>query len=205
MTLRPLLFILIALSLVATACNKQTSSEWIPDEMMASEGTIACSAMLEQFDSFNTETASEEELVAAMKLADRSYERCSRQFEMAANTKAERAFAVHRTTEIHVYSLLFESALSRRFDGMAGYCVILRDILKVLALGLKHLETTADEIKLSDDERRQLIKVYEIDLQTVEILGVQMRIACDGVPVGQLRKEREERREEIKKQMNLPK
>lgn len=204
MTLRRLLPIFIVFSLAMTACNKQLSSEWIPEEQMASEGVIACTAMLEHFNEVNMETATEAELEAAMQLADRSYERCKRQFEIAANTKAEQAFAAHRIAQIHVYELLFESALSRRFDAMAGYCVILRDILKVLAMGLKHLETTAEEVKLSDDQRRQLIKVYEIDLQTVEILGVQMRIACEDVPVGQLRKEREERREEIKRQMNLP-
>lgn len=204
MTRRLLLFILITFSMVATACNKQLSTEWIPEERMASEGIIACTGMLEHFNELNTETASEEEFVAAMNLANRSYDRCKRQFEAAANTKAEIAFAAHRTAEIHVYDLLFESVLSRRFDAMKGYCVILRDILKVLVLGLQHLENTGNEIKLNEDERRQLIKLYEIDLQTVEILGVQMRVACDGVPVGQLRKDREQRREEIKNKMNLP-
>lgn len=198
--LRALGVLFIAL-LCNAACNKQASSEWIPDEQMVSEGFLACSTMLDNFDALDMETATEQELEAAMHLAGRSYERCKRQFEQNAKNKAELAFAAHRTAQIHVYELLFESALSRRFDAMAGYCVILRDILKVLASDLKNLETTADEVKLTPDEERRLGKLYQIDLQTVQVLGVQMRLTCDGVPAGQLRKEREERRKEVEQQM----
>lgn len=198
--LRVLIALLAVMALIS-GCNKQQSSEWIPDEQMISEGFLACTTMLDNFDAFDMENATEQELESAMQLAHRSYERCKRQFDQNAKNGAERAFAAHRTAQIRVYELLFESVLSRRFDAMAGYCVILRDILKVLAADLKNLETTADEVKLTPDEERRLAKLYQIDLQTVQVLGVQMRLTCDGVPAGQLRKEREERRKEIEQQM----
>lgn len=189
----------LALLLGMSACNKQQSSEWIPEEQMASEGLLACSGMLDQFDAFDTETASEGELERAMDQARNSYERCKRQFEDAAKNQAERAFAAHRTAQIYVYELLFEAALSRRFDGMKGFCVIMRDIMKVIATDLENLQHTANTVSLDDEEKRQLAKLYQIDLQTVQILDVQMRLSCDGVPAGQLRKNREERRKEVQK------
>src|SRR5699024_5386789 len=105
----------IACAFLSTACNKQQSSEWIPDEEMVSEGFLACTTMLDNFDAMDMETATEQELEAAMHLAGKSYDRCKRQFESSADSRAERAFAAHRTAQIHVYELLFESVLSRRF------------------------------------------------------------------------------------------
>lgn len=197
MSARGFIAMLLVVCIAGIGCNKQHSSEWIPEEQMASEGLLACSAMLDQFDAFDTETASEEALERAMEQARNSYDRCKRQFEDAAKNQAEYAFAAHRTAQIYVYELLFEAALSRRFDGMKGFCVIMRDILKVIATDLENLQQTADTVDLSPEEERQLAKLYQIDLQTVQILDVQMRLSCEGVPPGQLRKEREDRRKEV--------
>lgn len=174
--------LLIAIASLNAACSKQSSSEWFPDEPMVSEGVLACEAMVERFDKMNIETATELELEAAMKTASDSFDRCDRQFKSAGRTQAERAFYAHRSDQIRIHELLFEATLSRRFDEMTGYCVILRDIVRVLAGSIESMDNFFASNKLSAEDERQLGELYQLDVQSLELLSVQLTVTCDGLP-----------------------
>lgn len=173
--------LLLLLTAAFGGCNKQ-SDVWLPETPMVSEGVLACEAMLNRFDAIDVETATEAELDAAMRLAGESYERCDRQFSSAAETPADRAFYSQRSDQVRIYELLFEATLSRRFDNMTGYCVILRDMVRVLARSIENMDHAFDNTRLSEDEVRRLGELYQLDLQSLELLSVQLSVTCDGNP-----------------------
>ena len=173
--------LLFALLATFTGCNKQ-SDLWLPETPMVSEGVLACEAMLNRFDTIDVETATEAELDAAMRVAGESYERCDRQFRGAAQTRADHAFYSQRSDQVRIYELLFEGTLSRRFDNMTGYCVILRDMVRVLARSIENMDDAFDNARLSEDDVRRLGELYQLDLQSLELLSVQLSVTCDGNP-----------------------
>ncbi len=202
---RLLLFIVPWLILFSSCAHHAMGDEWIPaEDPMASEGVIACSSMIQDFHKIDADKATEEELEAAMSLAIDSYERCKRQFELAGKTKEDRAINGHRAEEIYLHSLYFESALSRRFDHMAGYCDILKDILKTLALDIQNMEEELATLKFSEQQQKRMRELQLLDMQSLELVGAQMRLACLGERPEQLRQDREKRKEEIQRQLNQP-
>lgn len=177
---------LFSLVLTFTACSKQ-NNEWLSDEPMISEGVLACEAMIERFDRMDIETATEAELETAMTAARDSFERCDRQFRTAGRSHADRAFYEHRSDQIRIHELLFEATLSRRFDQMTGYCVILRDIVRVLAQSIEVMDVALEDKRLSEGDVRRLGELYQLDLQSLELLSVQMQVTCDGAPPPRVR------------------
>lgn len=176
------LFAVVALAgmtLALSAC-RPPSSEWIPDEEMVSEGVLACEELLNQLERVDPEAASETELEAAIVSAERNEERCSNQLASAGSTPGERAFYQHRASELRFFVYLFEGALSRRFDEYEGYCVILRDIIELLAEGLDEMNTTMMEAgDITEAEGRRLRELMVLDLQTLELMSVEWNATCD--------------------------
>lgn len=181
--LQRLLLLFVAITLLTQpACSKQGTSEWLPDEPMVSEGVLACEAMLDRFDKMDIEAATEEELEAAMTTAAESFDRCDRQFRGAGRSKAEIAFYAHRADQIRIHELLFEATLSRRFDQMTGYCVILRDMVRVLAESVESMDQFFANNRVSAEDERRLGELYQLDLKSLELLSVQLNVTCDGLP-----------------------
>lgn len=176
-SLHPVLLPLLLAALLV-AC-RQPESEWIPEEEMVREGVLACEEMLHQLERVDPETASDEELEAAIAAAERNEARCRNQLSGAGSTPGERAFYVHRADEIRFFVYLFEAALSRRFDGYEGYCVILHDIMTLLAEGIETMNATLLEEEMDDLSRRRLRELMILDLQTLELMSVESNETCE--------------------------
>lgn len=168
--------------LFASGCSKSKSTEWLPAEPMVSEGVLACEAMVSRFDQMSVDTATEEELVHAMTEARDSFGRCDTQFRSAGTTRGERALYAHRIDQVRLHELLFEATLSRRFDNMTGYCVILRDMVRVLAQSVADMEVVFESGKIKGEEERTLGELYQLDIRSLELLSVQLSVTCDGGP-----------------------
>lgn len=175
-------FALSACFLSSFGCSKSKKSDWLPAEPMVSEGVLACEAMVERFDKMNVDTATEAELERAMNEARDSFERCDLQFRSAGTTRGERALYAHRADQVRLHELLFEATLSRRFDGMTGYCVILRDMVRVLAQSIETMDAAFAAGKMNQNDERRLGELYQLDLKALEVLGVQLNVTCDGAP-----------------------
>lgn len=159
------------------ACNKNAAGDRSSSPMV-SEGVLACESMIKDFERANPDEASEEELVRLMTLARENHEVCRRQFQSNAVTPADSAFYNHRAQQFRLNELIFEAALSRRFDGFAGYCVILNDMAQTLRTGAEEMDTFFRTARPTGEDLRRLTELYRLDRRSLEVLNTQLSVTC---------------------------
>lgn len=161
----------------ACAKNKQDDS-LLPAIPMVSEGVLACESMLRTFDRTNPDEASEQELMRLMVQARDSRAMCERQFLANAERPADKAFYRHRAKQFRLNELVFEAALSRRFDAFAGYCVILGDMRDSIVEGMETMNEFFAKERPRGEDLRRLTELYRLDAHSLEVLSTQMSVTC---------------------------
>lgn len=163
---------------LAACASKNADDSVLSDIPMVSEGVLACESMLRDFDRFDPDTASEAELERLMVMARENQGLCERQFLANAVTPADKAFYQHRAQQFRLNELVFEAALSRRFDGFVGYCVILDDMLTEIADGMAVMNQFFAEQKPKGEDLRRLTELYRLDAHSIEVLSTQVNVTC---------------------------
>ena len=172
---------LAVVSMAVGGCaGRTTGSDWIPDEPMVSEGVLACEELIRRLGEMDLDSATESEIERAMIAADEAEPRCRRQFRAAGVTHGEMILLEHRADELLIYTLLLEATLARRFDDMQGYCPILREIAHLLIIGVTKMDDELQGRRLDAAARAQIRELMTLDLQTLDVLSVQLAAACEG-------------------------
>ena len=175
-----------ALVALATACvfsascsKNRGEDDVLPDIPMVSEGVLACESMLKDFDRIDPDNAEEDELARAMTVAHDYRGMCERQFLANADTPADKAFYQHRAQQFRLNELLFEAALSRRFDAFTGYCVILSDMRDALVEGSEVMDAFFRDYQPTGEDLRRLTELYRLDAYSIEVLNTQISVTCE--------------------------
>jgi hypothetical protein len=176
----PLTRLLGVIALAAFALSACGSGQE-ESEVMLSEGVLTCEAMLEEFAAIDEESATEDALSSAMHRADEAAEACETRFSRNADSEGDQLLFAHRSDQLRLFSLFFEAALSRRFDGFDGYCDILGDIVRLLVEGINEERQALDSGNLSDEDRRKVRELLELDVKTLEVVSVQVGANCPHV------------------------
>lgn len=145
---------------------------------MQSEGVLTCEALLDEFARLDSEEATEDELVAAMEKADQTADACALLFQEQATGRGDELLFAHRSEQLRLFSLFFEAALSRRFDSFSGYCAILSDLVRIIIEGINQEQLAIESGKLSPEDERKVRELLQLDVQTLEIVSIQVDSRC---------------------------
>lgn len=157
--------VLVGVLLTAACGGRQQTRQTMPDERL-----LACDGLLERLAQVDTSTASESSLESAMNEADGAYSVCADAWRDEAESPADMVFAGHRVAQLELRSLMFEAALSQRFDNMANYCAIVEDLFALILLSLAELENAIVSGDFRGEELRSFEELRDLDLETIDVL-----------------------------------
>lgn len=141
-----------------------------------------CEALLDHLRNTDLQRATESLLERRLQEADALLEACREAYPRTAHDPVEHVLLTHRADQIALQALFIEAELSRRFDGGAGYCVILGEAFGLLLGGMVRIDDTLACPDLPREGRRQLEELRQLDLQTIDVLFLGFEAACGGRP-----------------------
>lgn len=146
--------------------------------MLLDSQVVSCELLLDHLKDLDVERASEAELTRAMEDADQARDPCRGAWRGAARDRYERTLADHRTHQLALRALVIESVLAERFDNGVHICDIQREAFQFLLADIAALEQAIPASDLSEDQRRQLIQLRDLDLESIDVLMVAHQSFC---------------------------
>ncbi|MCA9562790.1 MAG: hypothetical protein KC561_04830 [Myxococcales bacterium] len=174
----------LAGSLFACGGGSSTTSttsmgEVSPDDA-SDELTLAreCLDRLENYQLTDLETVTEDVLVSQMNEAHDMKTDCEVALRNQYRGPGAEVMATHLGRSFEQHALRTELALSERFDEMAGYCGILRDIIGSLSRDFEEITEYVESGQMDDEDARRLRSLAELTFQALQISILDFSESC---------------------------
>lgn len=154
------------------------AQEMPTNRVLMSERLMACETFAQELGAMDLDGATRAELDAAFERAETEAPICRRLHLEAATTPGERAIAAQEARKIPIQALLIEGAIEVRYEDGTQYCDILDEHFALLFIALAEIEDALLNVELSDEERRRLVELRDIELEGLDVLAVHRTENC---------------------------
>ncbi len=157
-------------------CSGQnTVVETPPDEHMMRVAN-ECIELLELYSETDLEQASEGVLAWQLEEALLNQDLCAEAMRTSYRGPGGQVMANHLSHALAIHALYAELSLSARFDSMANYCEILRDIIELIDVDLAEVDSALQDA--DDSDVPSLLALRELTLQALQIAGFDFQETC---------------------------
>jgi hypothetical protein len=135
-----------------------------------------CLELLDSYQETDLESEREAELERQMEEALLNQDVCARALTETYDGQGGPVMARHLGRAIGIHALQAELALSSRFDEMAGYCAISRDLIHALEEDLTEIEESLPE--LAEPDLMAVLPLRQLTAQTLQLSLIDYAETC---------------------------